>query len=428
MSTPANIIRAYDAKIDDVRAEDMSLVCRVNTADVDYYKTVLHPKGIRFDNYRTLGQPILWEHGKDLHRRFTDPIGNAVWIKHSGGTSPTEIIARPRFLKDDFSRQRWEWYRDEVIKGWSINILPDMDTVGPPTKEELKTRPDWEQAQTVFRSGTMVEFSGTVLPGNPRALTDSRAAKVMDLVQRGLLWLPEEAEPIYREAASRTTVLMPGGSPPVVATDSGGMASGGAAVKPSVVGEDDEDDEATPKRPRKAPMDAEPPAETPPEREAPQGVARRIRKRGGRFYVQSEDGKNLGDPDGYPTEEAAQHRLQQIEYFKHQGEGERSAAGATPMGSRSLETPAPAQAQAPAPDPPDDEPVRHDGHGGWTLRDFPGPSFPDRATALQALALLREAPRFGDEIKLLQLEIRRRAERRAENEQAMVELMLTGRV
>src|SRR6185437_1247649 len=121
-----NIIRAYDAKIDDIRSEDMSLVCRVNTSDVDYYDTVLSAKGIRLGNYESLGKPVLWEHSKDP-RRYTDPIGNALWIKNNGGSNPTEIIARPGFLRDDFSRQRWEWFRDEVIKGWSINILPDAD-------------------------------------------------------------------------------------------------------------------------------------------------------------------------------------------------------------------------------------------------------------------------------------------------------------
>ena len=42
-----------------------------------------------------------------------------------------------------------------------------------------------------------------------------------------------------------------------------------------------------------------------------------IRKKNGKYYVMSEDGKNLGGP--YDTEEQAGKRLQQVEYFKHKG-------------------------------------------------------------------------------------------------------------
>lgn len=41
-----------------------------------------------------------------------------------------------------------------------------------------------------------------------------------------------------------------------------------------------------------------------------------VKVKGG-FQVQSEKGKNLGGP--YKTRKAAQHRLAQVEYFKHKG-------------------------------------------------------------------------------------------------------------
>jgi len=42
-----------------------------------------------------------------------------------------------------------------------------------------------------------------------------------------------------------------------------------------------------------------------------------IRKEGGRYYVKSEKGKNLGGP--YTTVGEAKKRLQQVEFFKHKG-------------------------------------------------------------------------------------------------------------
>lgn len=43
-----------------------------------------------------------------------------------------------------------------------------------------------------------------------------------------------------------------------------------------------------------------------------------IVKVGGKWYVRSEEGKNLGGP--YDSKEAAEARLRQVEYFKHRGE------------------------------------------------------------------------------------------------------------
>jgi hypothetical protein len=40
-----------------------------------------------------------------------------------------------------------------------------------------------------------------------------------------------------------------------------------------------------------------------------------IVRRKGKWYVKSEEGKNLGGP--YSSKAAAEHRLRQVEYFKH---------------------------------------------------------------------------------------------------------------
>ena len=261
-----SIIRAYDATIESVDKSAMSLVARINTSDKDYYNTVIDAGGIDLTNYNKLKRPVLWEHGKDA-RRFTDPIANAQWIRNNGGQRPTEVLAKPVFLSDDFSRQRFEWYRDDVIKGWSVNILPKTGSCSPPTKEELRSRPDWEGADLVFRKSTLAEFSGTVIPGNPAALTPDRAAKLSDLVTRGLLWVPDEV----RDILGRTT------------TDSmGGLTGGGATVAPA----------------------------------EPETAKRYIThdKESGKWIVHAESGKVLGTHD---SEESAKKQLAAIEAHKH---------------------------------------------------------------------------------------------------------------
>ncbi len=220
---------------------------------------MIDPGGAKLENYRK-NPVVLWEHAKDP-RRFTDPIARNQWVRTDGGQRPTSLLAKPQFLQDDFSRQRWEWYRDGVLNAFSVNILPVDGSASPPTKEETRTRPEWESAHTIYREWDLAEYSGTTVPGNADALVADRAVQLLDLVSRSLIWLPDDVKELV-EAKARTT------------TDSmGGGAGGGIAV------------------------------------------ARKIVEEGGKWYVKSEDGsKNLGGP--YASKGEAEKRLEQVEYFK----------------------------------------------------------------------------------------------------------------
>ncbi len=257
-----NVVRAYDATVADVNKADMSLVVRINTAGVDRYKTVIDPGGAKLENYRK-NPVVLWEHAKDP-RRFTDPIARNQWVRTDGGQRPTSLLAKPQFLSDDFSRQRWEWYRDGVLNAFSVNILPVDGSSSPPTKEETRARPEWESAHTIYREWDLAEYSGTTVPGNADALVADRAVQLLDLVSRSLLWLPDDVKELVESKARTTTDIMSGG------------AGGGFAV------------------------------------------ARRVVEKGGKWYVESEEGKNLGGPYGSKGE--AEKRLEQVEHFKHEDE------------------------------------------------------------------------------------------------------------
>ena len=189
------VTRAFDAVVDDVNKVDRSIVAKINTVGVDRYRTVIDPRGGKFVNYRA-NPAVLWEHGKDP-RRFTDPIGRNLWIKHDGGGGrpPTHLLARTQFLKDDFSQQRFEWYQDGTLNAFSVNILPEAERCGPPDRQELRDFPEWEGAETIYRGWDLAEYSGTTIPGNADCLAE-RAGKFADLVNRGLLWLPDETAEI----------------------------------------------------------------------------------------------------------------------------------------------------------------------------------------------------------------------------------------
>lgn len=276
-----DVIRAYDAKIDDVNMAKRSVVARINTSGVDRYNTVILPKGARTKNWRAAGGPVLWEHG-NYAVRGTIPIANSKELWNNGGPLPSEIIAEPVFIRDEFADMLFEHYREGRIRGWSVNILPSVKSAGPPTKEELRSRPDWEGAELIYREWDLAEFSGTTVPGNADALTSDRATAMMELVRRSGLWMTDEAKSLYENAMART-----------MAESMGGLSGGGEALG---------------------------------------SQKRYITHSGGKWTVHAEDGKEMGT---YDSKEAAEERLREIEYFKHKDDDHRASPGQTPPSPRS---------------------------------------------------------------------------------------------
>ena len=195
LAPPTPILRAYEATIEDVSKTDRSIVAKINTGDVDRYRTVIEPNGIDLTAYRK-NPCVLWEHGKDPQRGSL-PIGRNQWIK-SGGSGNGMLIAKTLFGKDEYSQSLFDMYEDGTLRGWSVNILPDNKRCSPPTKEEMRARPELSECTMMYRFGELAEYSGVAVPGNAETLSI--------LAERGI-WCPR-------------------------ATESQGMAQGGAAVQP----------------------------------------------------------------------------------------------------------------------------------------------------------------------------------------------------
>ncbi len=261
------LIRSFDASIDDVNQVDRTIVARVNVASLDRLNSIIDPKGGNLEAYRK-NPVVLWEHGKDP-RRFTDPIGRNLWIKSSGGNMPSDLLGKTRFLEDDFSQQRFEWYRDGTLNAFSVRVMP-LEW-GPPTRDEVKVRPELANDRPnetrgafdgplIYRKWELTEYSGTAVPGNADCLVAGRAASLLNLVERGLLWMPDDVKPLV-EAAARTM------------TESVGGQQGGGGLVRYITHED-----------------------------------------GGKWIVHAEDGKVLGEHD---SESDAKAQLAAIEARKH---------------------------------------------------------------------------------------------------------------
>lgn len=255
-----DIFRAYEAQIDDVVPGERMVVARINTGAVDSYRTVIDPMGGDLSEFKAC-PTVLWEHGKDPTRGRV-PIGKCVGIQAVKARNGS-IVARTQFAKDDYSMLLFDMYRDETLRGWSIFALPNESKSGPPTRAEIRARPDLEDCECVYRAWKLKEYSGVAVPGNPETLTL--------MAERGI-WYPEERG-----------ITQAGGG--VVAHGASGAEADPEAESQGT--EPDADDE---------------------------GESRFIKKVGSEWGVYSEDGKLLGK---HGTREEAAKQLAAIEAHKH---------------------------------------------------------------------------------------------------------------
>lgn len=162
------LLRAYEASIEDVNKDTRSIVSKINTGDIDRYRTVISPEGIDLTAYRK-NPCVLWEHGKDPQRGSL-PIGRNQWIKSSESKNGM-LVAKTLFGKDEYSQALFDMYVDGTLRGWSVNILPDNKRCSPPTKEEMRARPELSECNMMYRSGELAEYSGVAIPGNAETLS-----------------------------------------------------------------------------------------------------------------------------------------------------------------------------------------------------------------------------------------------------------------
>ncbi len=174
------IFRAFEAEIDSVLDGERAVVARINNTAVDRLNTVIDPLGCNVTHFNKT-RSVLWQHGQDPIRG-TVPIGSG-WVKVR--RSEGDMLGKTSFAKDDFSSQLFDAYKEGTIRGWSIKAA--VQEASPPTKEEIRSRPDLEGCEMVYRKWDLIEYSATPTPGNSDCLSL--------LVSRGLITPPEGYEP-----------------------------------------------------------------------------------------------------------------------------------------------------------------------------------------------------------------------------------------
>jgi hypothetical protein len=170
------IIRAFEAQIDSVLEGERAVVARINTSTVDRYKTVIDPLGADISHFNKT-RSVLWEHGSDPIQRKV-PIGQG-WVKIR--RSEGDLIGKCKFDDDEFPRTLFEKYKSGSLNGWSIKAA--VHDASPPTIDEIRSRPDLEDCEIIYRKWDLVEFSATHAAGNSDCISL--------LVSRGMIMPPE---------------------------------------------------------------------------------------------------------------------------------------------------------------------------------------------------------------------------------------------
>jgi hypothetical protein len=188
------IIRSYVARVEDVNPVKRTVVGKINTSAIDHYNTVIDPRGIDLGDltrgYRA-NPVVLYEHGKDPVRGSL-PVGTNGWIRQAIGPSGPELIAQTRFWEpnskksDEFTEKLYEMYAEGVMRGFSVNIVPLPEHSGPPTREEIRARPELEGVSAIYRKSRLAEYSLVAVPGNSETITIDMARSILTCVKRGL--------------------------------------------------------------------------------------------------------------------------------------------------------------------------------------------------------------------------------------------------
>jgi hypothetical protein len=202
------ITRAMQSEVVSSSPKKRTITAVWSTDETDHYKTAFVQTGINTSVFRE-NAVVLWEHGKSAERGSL-PVANAVEMGVERFKGRNALIGKSRFWEDEFSEALFQGYASGRLRGWSINVLPREQS--PPTPDERRARPDWREADIVYRDTTLVEVSCTSVPGNASALTigverglhaSPRVSALTPDMVRGILALEaRDREKLGRELAA----------------------------------------------------------------------------------------------------------------------------------------------------------------------------------------------------------------------------------
>ncbi len=168
MNAVGVITRSLDA-VTEVNPRKGLVRAIISDDSTDRYRTIFDPHGADYSGFMEAGGPVVYEHGK-LAERGNLPVGNVASIERGTFKGRQSLIADTRFWDtDNFSKTIKQAYESMKMRGWSISARPLESS--PPTPAEKRSRGEWSEATTVYRSWELLDLSVCSTPGNKNTLT-----------------------------------------------------------------------------------------------------------------------------------------------------------------------------------------------------------------------------------------------------------------
>jgi hypothetical protein len=171
----AAVTKEFDSPSENNALGPKDVVHWISVDNVDRSKEVMVPDGILTENFDRGGRIVMFGHarGMPLEGDYALPVATNVWIRAarhpSGGMG---LMARTQFHDDPPAQKVCSKVKKGQVRSWSVTFIPIES--GPPTREEIRLRPDWAEAKTIYRKWDLVEFSIVCFPDNPLAVTISK--------------------------------------------------------------------------------------------------------------------------------------------------------------------------------------------------------------------------------------------------------------
>lgn len=173
--SPGPIAKFYDAAEFNFTPGERSLVAWITADCIDREGDVVIAEGVDFRSEYLDTNPVVMA----IHDYRQWPIGtcdqkSGGWIKLRKGKGFTGLVSKMFFDTDDVSEFVYGKCKRGIVRSVSIGFRPPDDMRpgewGPPTREELRVRPDWAGAKRIIRRCIMIEYSIVPIGMNPRAL------------------------------------------------------------------------------------------------------------------------------------------------------------------------------------------------------------------------------------------------------------------
>jgi hypothetical protein len=209
-SPGAPVTKSFDSTLEDARnLGPREVVHWITTDCVDRSNEVVLSTGCRTGNF-DLNRVVMYGHarGKPTEGEAGLPVGKNLWLKSASRPDGTNgILARTLFDDDPFALRVCGKYKSSMMTAWSVTFIP-ID-FGPPTREEIKRRPDWADADTIYRTWELVEYSAVAIPDNPEVVTVAKTFDGTAVVTDTEATATETVEVVTVEKSADADVLPP---------------------------------------------------------------------------------------------------------------------------------------------------------------------------------------------------------------------------